>query len=272
GAGKIHGLQFLRTAKQVEGKRRPAKEFWPAGLVKKGHFHLIGSPQHLVLVAEGYATAASLHEATTFPVAVAFDAGNLAPVAAALRKRYRHARILICADDDIFGHCQHRNEAGTRCNARVVLPLHPAECPECGNPHRCVNTGITAASAAALEVSGAWLAPHFSDAGERHAEFLQRGRKLGDFNDLHLVEGLHTLRAQVEARLSELQWLPRPPRAASPSPEGGGAGDKLRPVEDVEELLERFSLIYAHGSAAFDRREHQIVSLSDMRDLCTRKE
>src|SRR5690606_7348449 len=117
-----------------------------------------------------------------------------------------------------------------------------------------------------------WLAPPFTDAGGRHAEFLQRGRKLGHFNDLRQAEGLHTLRAQVEARLSELQWLPRPPRAASPSPEGGGAGDKLRPVEDVEELLERFSLIYAHGSAAFDRREHQIVSLSDMRDLCTRKE
>src|SRR5690606_2268125 len=68
--GKIHGLQFLRTAAQAKEGRRPAKEFWPAGVAKKGHFHLIGHQPHwIVLVAEGYATAASLYEATGFPVA-----------------------------------------------------------------------------------------------------------------------------------------------------------------------------------------------------------
>ena len=46
---------------------------------RKGAF-LIGNPDR-VLLAEGYATAASLHEATGLPVAVAFDAGNLMPVA-----------------------------------------------------------------------------------------------------------------------------------------------------------------------------------------------
>src|SRR5690606_32447949 len=76
--GKIHGLQFLRTAAQARDADRPAKEFWPAGLAKKGHFHLLGhAPQWVVLLAEGYATAASLFEATGLPVACAFDAGNL---------------------------------------------------------------------------------------------------------------------------------------------------------------------------------------------------
>src|SRR6185503_13723853 len=88
-AGKIHGLQVIRPKKQ-HGRD---KDFWPTGLVKKGHFHLIGTPTWVVLIAEGYATAASLHEATGLPVAVAFDAGNLGPVAAALRKRYKQAKI-----------------------------------------------------------------------------------------------------------------------------------------------------------------------------------
>src|SRR5690606_18060110 len=175
GAGKIHGLQFLRSTKQAAQANRPAKEFWPAGLVKKGHFHLIGAPQHLVLVAEGYATAATLHEATGYPVAVAFDAGNLAPVAAALHKRYRRARVLVCADDDILGKCDHRDDSGNRCGARVVLPLHPSDCPDCGNPHRYSNAGVVAASATALEVNGAWVVPRFADPDARHAAYLAKG-------------------------------------------------------------------------------------------------
>ena len=103
--GRIHGLQLLRTAAEAERERRPAKEFWPRGLAKKGHFHLIGSPSWLLLVAEGYATAASLHMATGYPVAVAFDAGNLQPVAEALRKRYPQTKLLICADNDDLGKC-----------------------------------------------------------------------------------------------------------------------------------------------------------------------
>lgn len=51
-------------------------------------------------VAEGYATAATAHEATGFPVAVAFDAGNLLPVAKALRGKYPQARIVVFGDDD----------------------------------------------------------------------------------------------------------------------------------------------------------------------------
>src|SRR5690348_12551570 len=58
-AGRIHGLQVIRTRKGAEIDRRPEKEFWPAGLAKKGHFHLIGIPTNIVLIAEGYATGAS---------------------------------------------------------------------------------------------------------------------------------------------------------------------------------------------------------------------
>lgn len=264
-SGQIHGLQILRTPAKATETKRPAKEFWPPGLAKRGHFHLIGSPQWVVLVAEGYATAATVHMATGYPVAVAFDAGNLAPVAAALRKRYRGARILICADDDSLQKCR-------ACKGRLVLADHPKDCPQCGAEHRAENAGITSASTAALEVDGAWVAPRFDDEDERRQRFIDRGIKLTDFNDLHAEEGLHVVRVQVEARLSELKWQPGPARAPSPVTQGGGGEQKLRPLQSVGELLGRYALVYAHSGAVFDRQEHMLMSLSDMRDACVRKD
>lgn len=235
--GQVHGLQFLRTEKQAKEGKRPAKEFWPAGVAKKGHYHLLGhSPHWIILVAEGYATAASLHEATGYPVACAFDAGNLGPVVAELHKAYRRAKILICADDDAF---------------------------TTGNP------GVTAASTAALDVGGAWLAPRFADEDARHAKHAANGHKLTDFNDLHKLEGLHVVRRQVEARLGELQWDANL-RAVSSSTDIGGAGDRLRPIRSADELLRRYAMVYAAGGAAFDRQEHCLLPLSDVRNACVR--
>lgn len=69
---------------------------------KQGCFHVLGEPAGAttLAIAEGYATAASVHEATGWPVAVAFDAGNLLPVGRALRERYPQALLVIAGDDD----------------------------------------------------------------------------------------------------------------------------------------------------------------------------
>ncbi|WP_396616778.1 DUF5906 domain-containing protein [Lysobacter soli] len=257
-SGKIHGLQIIRGKAAKPGQRD--KEYWPRGVATKGHFHLIGAPSWIVLVAEGYATAATLHEATGFPVAVAFDAGNLGAVAAALHKRYKQARVLICADDDIYGKC-------VGCQGRVVLPQNPHDCPHCGASHTRTNTGVAAASAAALEVNGAWVVPQFRDESARQAAFLDHGRKASDFNDLHAAEGLHVVRSQIEARLSDLGWsaAARQPRVTSTI---GGQGGLLRPIESLDELLDRFALVYGQGGTVFDRQEHCLLALSDMRDAC----
>ncbi len=53
-----------------------------------------------ILVCEGYATGASLHAATGHYVAAAMNAGNLKPVALALRSKYPAAHISIMADND----------------------------------------------------------------------------------------------------------------------------------------------------------------------------
>lgn len=266
-AGKVHGLQFLRTAAQAKESGRPAKEFWPAGLAKKGHYHLLGHDPHwIVLIAEGYATAASLHEATGYPVVCAFDAGNLLPVATAIRKRWKLAKVLVCADDDILGKC-----ADPKCKARIALPLHPVDCPACGKPHGYINAGVEGASAAAMAVGGEWMLPVFTAQADRIAQWLDGKGKDSDFNDLQAIEGAAAVRAQVAARLSELRWGP-PELRGVPSSTPGGAGSKLKAMQSLDDLLPRFVTLYGGKEGVFDSVDHAIVTETDMRNLCARSE
>lgn len=264
-AGRIHGLQIIRSRAQKSA--RLEKEFWPSGLVKKGHFHLLGAGGAIMLVAEGYATAATLHEATGLPVAVAFDAGNLQPVAAELRKRYKLAKLLICADDD------NTQKHQPDCRGRVWVADGPT-CPHCGEPHKAVNAGVSAASMAAMAVGGGWMVPAFADPEARRAAWLEKGAKVNDFNDLHLAEGLHVVRAQVEARVLALGWRAEKGGARTSPNKGGGvdagkpAAAPLRPIDSLDELLERFALVYGQGGSVFDHQEHILLALSDMRDAC----
>jgi len=78
-----------------------AKRFLPGGKVAGGA-HWLGKRRDgaPVLLCEGFATAASLHEATGHLVVVAFNAGNLLPVAKAVREKLPDARLIIAADND----------------------------------------------------------------------------------------------------------------------------------------------------------------------------
>ena len=88
----IHGIQFI----QPDGTKK-----FKTGSAKQEHFHLIGKPvDGTMIVCEGYATGASIHEATGYGVLVAFDAGNLKPVAESIHKQRPHLRIIVAADDD----------------------------------------------------------------------------------------------------------------------------------------------------------------------------
>ncbi|MDB6061546.1 MAG: uncharacterized protein JWM78_1649 [Verrucomicrobiaceae bacterium] len=91
--GNLIGLQFIAA----DGSKK-----FLTGTAKRGAFHLIGDIQAAapLAIAEGYATAASIHMAAGWPVVVAFDAGNLMPVAQALRAKYPDQLMVVCADDD----------------------------------------------------------------------------------------------------------------------------------------------------------------------------
>ena len=69
---------------------------------KKGCFFSIGKDAAKpLLICEGLATGLSLYECTGYPVLVAFDAGNLSPVAETARGCHADRKIVICADNDI---------------------------------------------------------------------------------------------------------------------------------------------------------------------------
>ena len=73
-----------------------------------GSAFLIGHPNEAtsecgVLVAEGFATAASLHQATGQPVLMAVHAYNMKPVAETLKGRMPDIPVTFCADNDANG-------------------------------------------------------------------------------------------------------------------------------------------------------------------------
>lgn len=92
-AGDLVGLQFIQPT--------GAKKFL-TGTPKRGASFTIGelAGAERIVVVEGYATGATVHQATGLPVVVAFDAGNLLPVTDALRAQHRDAVLLIAGDDD----------------------------------------------------------------------------------------------------------------------------------------------------------------------------
>lgn len=263
--GRIHGLQFiLDKSKQkdlIEKYKGKDKQFWPVSVGKKGHFHLIGSPTTLLLVAEGYATAASIHEATGFPVAIAFDAGNLQPVAQVLKKHYRNVQILICADDDAFSACK-------RCQKPVQVNLS-TKCPHCQGPHGKKNAGQESAELAALAVDGRAVSPKFADQAARFDHYCRNQGKLNDFNDLHLLEGLHTVRTQIEAALQQYGFTAAA-KARDVQQQGGGEDKRnpLRPIDDHNDALDRYALVYGMGGMLFDGQEHMRVALNDFKQTC----
>lgn len=92
--GKLHSLEFIAP----DGTKR-----FLTGGRKHGCMFVIGTidPDGDVCVAEGFATAASVFEATGKTSVVAFDCGNLLSVGRALRSMYPALRITFCADNDL---------------------------------------------------------------------------------------------------------------------------------------------------------------------------
>lgn len=113
-SGTLHSLQAI-FAERIEGRD---KDFLPNGR-KSGCFHLLGEvlEDAPLCIAEGYATAATIHEVTGWPVAVAFDAGNLEAVARELRAKHADVKIIVCGDDD---HASDSNPGLTKATAAAA--------------------------------------------------------------------------------------------------------------------------------------------------------
>ncbi|EJZ1867434.1 DNA primase [Escherichia coli] len=100
---------------------------------KTGNWFTFGTPENgrPLLFAEGYATAASLHEATGLPVLMTVDAGNMIAVAENARQIWTDSPFVFCADND---HQREINKgvfsatkAAEVTNGEVIIPAFTEE-------------------------------------------------------------------------------------------------------------------------------------------------
>ncbi|MFH0784661.1 MAG: zincin-like metallopeptidase domain-containing protein [Pseudomonadota bacterium] len=160
--GKLWTMQYI----QEDGTKRFAKNSR-----KEGCFHPVGGMDALtaapvLVIAEGYATAATLSEALGHATVSAFDSGNLLPVAQALHQKYPDKPIIIAGDDDL--------------NVGATLGINP---------------GRVKATEAARAVGGKAIFPVFAP-GEQSAE----SKAFTDFNDLakSSILGMDGVKRQVQ--------------------------------------------------------------------------
>lgn len=130
--GELASLQFIAP----DGTKR----FLTGGRMDGAYTSVSAKDQkrdHIV-IAEGYATAASLHAATGLPVVVAFNAGNLLPVAKAIRAKYPQAALAVAADNDQWTVVRGKafnvgvvraKAAAEAVGGEVLIPPFPAEDP-----------------------------------------------------------------------------------------------------------------------------------------------
>ena len=126
-SGKIYSLQFIFP----DGSKR----FLSDGRTAGGYYYL-GVPKNAktVCIAEGFATGASIHQATGYPVIIAFSAYNLESVARAMQEKLSGMQIIICADDDFRKKgnpgIAEANKAARATGAKVVIPVFGDPRPE----------------------------------------------------------------------------------------------------------------------------------------------
>lgn len=222
-ADKIHGLQYIN---------QDGSKLFGTGTVKEGHFHLLGdvSDGLPIAFAEGYATAASVHMATGWPVVTCFDAGNLMPVITAWRKLYEDAQFVIAADDDkhlVLRLCERLHKAG--------VSVSQADFSRKAGGLRDMSWQLPDGRSVQLEAAyqrdkyGVWFIDGSINDGQStqtlklenagRSKAMAAGKKYNarvvspafdlkihaftDFNDLHCAEGLERVREQLLAPPAE---------------------------------------------------------------------
>lgn len=174
-AGKVWGVQFIKP----DGTKRLSKNSR-----KQGCFHAVGGLEELakaptIVIAEGYASAATLAEMLGHPTVAAFDSGNLKAVAQELRSAFPNKALVIAGDDD-----KHLEQ----------------------NPKIKINVGRVKAQEAASVTGATLLMPIFAP-----KEQANDPKGFTDFNDLanHSVLGREGCRGQVLAVVEEALGLQR---------------------------------------------------------------
>jgi phage/plasmid primase-like uncharacterized protein len=165
--GEFRSLQYIPP----DGKN---KKFLTDGQIT-GNFNVIDGDDQFIVIAEGYATAVSIHEATGSLVVAALNAGNLKPVAERFKKHHPSKKLIIAADNDRWS---------THSDGRM-------------------NPGLIKAQEAAEAVDGQVVCPEFK------TEHLKQ--RPTDFNDLALLEGIDAVKKAFKnsqpASLKLTDWI-----------------------------------------------------------------
>jgi putative DNA primase/helicase len=121
--GNLASLQKIWPNPQISGKF--VKGFLKGSKIQ-GCCFTLGAIADEVVICEGYATGATIHEITGLPVVVAFSSNNLKCVAVIIAKKHPKAKITIAADNDRFkpGNpgLTKAKEAAAAVKARLVVP------------------------------------------------------------------------------------------------------------------------------------------------------
>jgi len=135
--GRLVNLQFIFWGKDESGDEKWLKRPVTGGRIKGCYFAIGKAPDKPLIIAEGLSTGISIHEASGYPVLVAFGTANLRHVGRVARDRYPERQLLFYADNDI------REDSK--------------------------NPGVTSAREAALEVGGYLAIPELSTGGKGDA-------------------------------------------------------------------------------------------------------
>lgn len=113
--GELSSLQYID---------HDGNKLYHTGGVTGSRFFMIGELKQTLYIAEGFATAATIHEATNEAVVVAFSANNLPSVAGIMRAKYGATQdIVVVADHDVSGVGLNKaTEASAKHGVRVVMP------------------------------------------------------------------------------------------------------------------------------------------------------
>lgn len=178
--GKIFSIQRIT----VDG----GKYLFAGGRKQGSYFPLCKKSEDLsvILICEGFATAASVRQSTGLPVFVAIDSGNIGPVIIALKAKYLKSKFIVCADNDqfTFEHGKKPDDVN-----KYEVPGDDPRWLEWREQGILYNTGITSAHKAVAKVGGAVvIAPTFKSLKN----------KPKDFNDLFLLEGSVVVNEQIQ--------------------------------------------------------------------------
>ncbi|MDR3187120.1 MAG: DUF927 domain-containing protein [Holosporaceae bacterium] len=117
---KAHGLKIERQTLLIplhdeHGNLSSLQKIWPdlqkpgkfiKGFLKgsrlQGNCFTIGTIVDQVVICEGYATGATIHEITGLPVVIAFSSNNLLNITHRVVKNHPRAGIIVAADNDRF--------------------------------------------------------------------------------------------------------------------------------------------------------------------------